>query len=81
MRELFTRHPDSVGESYLEHMATALSFGGRMLVGGLACLVHAFLPFLFTRTGSSTIAELHDRMVLNRTRASKFPQGSSRRPG
>ena len=27
----FTEHPASVGESYLEHMGVAFSFGGRML--------------------------------------------------
>ncbi|MEQ8585271.1 MAG: DUF6356 family protein [Thalassobaculaceae bacterium] len=63
---LFTEHPRSVGETYLEHMGVAASFGGRLLVAGLACMVHAVLPFLFTKTGSQAITELHDRMVLNR---------------
>ena len=40
-----------------------------MLLGGLACLVHAVLPFLCTSTGSQTIRRLHDRMVVNRVRA------------
>lgn len=65
---LFTEHPRSVGETYLEHMGVAASFGGRLLVAGLACMVHAVLPFLFTKTGSQAITELHDRMVLNRRR-------------
>lgn len=64
----FTKHPSSVGESYGEHFAVASSFGGAMILGGLACLVHAALPFLFTRTGSQTIARLHERMVLSRRR-------------
>ena len=65
---LFTEHPRSVGETYLEHMGVAASFGGRLLVAGFACLVHAVLPFLFTKTGSRAITELHDRMVANRVR-------------
>ncbi|MFN3685669.1 DUF6356 family protein [Salinarimonas sp.] len=64
----FTDHPRSVGETYLEHMGVALSFGVRLLGAGLACLVHAFLPFLFTKTGSRTIAVLHERMVTKRAR-------------
>jgi hypothetical protein len=64
----FTEHPASVGESYLEHMGVAFSFGGRMILAGLACLVHGLFPFLFTRTGSRAIAELHERMVANRVR-------------
>ncbi|HEV2229820.1 MAG TPA: DUF6356 family protein [Steroidobacteraceae bacterium] len=62
----FTEHPASVGESYTEHMARAACFGVRMIGAGFACLVHALLPFLFARTGSAAIAELNDRMVVNR---------------
>ena len=62
----FTDHPASVGESYFEHMARAACFGVRMIGAGIACLVHALLPFLFVRTGSAAIAELNDRMVVNR---------------
>lgn len=66
MTRLFTEHPASVDETYLEHLATAFSFGVRMLVAGLACLVHAMLPFAFTKTGSIAIEHLHERMVANR---------------
>ncbi len=66
LRTLFTEHPASVDETYTEHMGMACSFAARMFAGGIACLVHAFLPFLFVKTGSSTIDELHDRMVVNR---------------
>jgi hypothetical protein len=75
LKSLFTTHPASVDESYPEHMAVALSFSARLLFAGIVCLVHAFLPFLFVRTGSQVIAELHDRMVLNRHRASSIAPG------
>ena len=55
----FTRHPDEVGESYGAHFAAAAGFGLRMIAGGLACLVHAVLPFLFERTGSETVRGLN----------------------
>jgi hypothetical protein len=58
----FTRHPAAVGESYGEHLAFATGFGGRMVLAGLACILHGFLPFLFVRTGSRAVLELHDRM-------------------
>lgn len=64
---LFTDHPTSVGETYGQHLHHASSFGLRMVVGGLACMVHGLLPFLFVKTGSRQIATLHDRMVTNRT--------------
>ncbi len=66
--KLFTEHPRAVGETYLEHMGMAGGFGARMILGGLACLVHGLLPFLFTKTGSRAITELHGRMVTNRTK-------------
>ena len=68
MNRLFNEHPQSVGESYTEHMGVAFGFGWRMVLAGFACLVHAVLPFLFVKTGSRTITELHDRMVAHRVR-------------
>jgi hypothetical protein len=68
LRELFIEHPESVGESYGEHFLVALSFGATMMAAGLACVIHALVPGLFVRTGSETIARLHDRMVSNRRR-------------
>jgi hypothetical protein len=65
-RVSFTEHPNSVGENYLEHLRHALGFAGSMITGGLACFVHAVLPFLFTQTGSGVIATLNSRMITNR---------------
>jgi hypothetical protein len=68
LRSLFTEHPASVDETYTEHMGVAFSFALLMFLGSLACLVHAFLPFLCVKTGSETIAELNERMVTHRRR-------------
>ena len=66
--KLFTEHPNSVGETYFEHMASAVSFSARMFVGAICCLLHAVFPFICVRTGSGIIADLHDRMITNRAR-------------
>jgi hypothetical protein len=66
LRKLFVDHPAHVGEGYFEHLAQALRFSGAMLVGAIACLVHALVPGLCVRTGSRIITGLHDRMVVNR---------------
>jgi hypothetical protein len=58
----FTNHPREVGESYFEHLGHAAWFGVRMIGGGIACLVHAVLPFVFTHTGSRTMDRLHSRL-------------------
>jgi len=68
LRRLFTEHPASVGETYLQHLCAATGFATRMMFGGIACFLHALFPFAFRRTGSECIEQLHDRMVLNRNR-------------
>lgn len=68
LQRLFTEHPASVDETYLEHMGVAFSFAGRLFLASLACFVHGLLPFLFVRTGSSAIAGLHESMVTKRRR-------------
>ncbi len=64
----FTHHPTAVGETYLVHLRNAAGFGWQMIAGGVACLVHALLPFLFVRTGSDCICRLHERMHARRHR-------------
>ena len=68
LTKLFTDHPASVDETYAEHLAMATGFGLRMVLGGIACLIHGLLPFLFIKTGSQQIGALHDIMVVNRNR-------------
>jgi hypothetical protein len=64
----FTEHPASVGESYGEHFVTAMGFSLSLFRAALVCAVHALLPFLFVKTGSDCIRDLHARMVTHRTR-------------
>lgn len=64
--KLMTEHPNSVGETYFQHMGVALSFFATFAFATFAAFVHAFLPFLFVKTGSNIIRGLNDRMVANR---------------
>ena len=64
----FTEHPASVGETYAGHLRSALGFSASMCRAALCCSIHAFLPFLFQRTGSRAIEDLHRRMVLQRSK-------------
>lgn len=73
----FTDHPSDVNETYLEHMGVASSFGVQMIGAGLACMVHAVLPFAFVRTGSRTIERLHHRMVAARVRNAPSTPGAA----
>lgn len=76
MIDLFTRHPNSVGETYFEHMGMAGGFAIRLLGAFVVCTVHAFLPFLFEKTGSAMIADLYQRTGPGRIQ----PQNISRVP-
>jgi hypothetical protein len=60
--KLFTDHPRAIGETYTQHARTALSFGARMVVGGVACMVHAVLPGVFVKTASRTVVQLDAEM-------------------
>ena len=58
----FVEHPAAFGESYIEHGIRASRLGGRMLVAGVACLIHAMFPFVLVNTASRTLRELHSRL-------------------
>lgn len=60
---IFLSHPRSVGESYGEHAAVATKFGATMVVGGLACMIHAVLPSVFPRVASDRVKRLYSQMV------------------
>ena len=59
---LFTDHPQSVDETYFEHLLFAGRFSGKLALAAGAALVHAILPFTFEKTASRIINELHHRM-------------------
>lgn len=58
--KLFTEHPHSVGQTYLQHMRFAFRSGFKMILGGAACVTHGIFPFIFQKTGSSIAAKVHD---------------------
>ena len=62
IHRLILEHPQAIGESYGEHAGHALFIGGRMILAGLACLVHAVLPGLFVRTASHAVDDIRTLM-------------------
>ena len=73
VKTLFTDHPQSVGETYFEHMGVALRFSATMVGVGFCCAIHALLPFLFKTTARECVITLHDRLVTNRCRQTNSP--------
>ncbi len=58
---LFTEHPGSVDETYLEHARFAGGFAFWLAAAAVAASVHAILPFMFEKTASKIIARLYAR--------------------
>lgn len=61
IRRVFLDHPAHVDETYLEHMAFAGKFAGKLMLAAGAAAVHAVIPCLFERTASKIIADLYDK--------------------
>jgi hypothetical protein len=66
---LFVDHPKSLGMSWAEHGAGAVVIGARMVGAGIACIVHAVVPGIFTQTAGKTVLDLHDHMMQRRAGA------------
>ena len=77
LKNRFTEHPATVGESYGEHFVSAMGFSLSMLRAAFCCAVHAILPFAFEKTGSECITGLYDRMVTNRSKLKAHEDATS----
>jgi hypothetical protein len=62
VKNIFTEHPRSVGESYLLHMFNAARYALTFLLLFFIAFIHAILPFLFKRTASDIVCELSKDM-------------------
>ena len=58
MINIFTKHPQEVGETYLEHLFNAVRFAFTFLLLFVVALIHSIFPFLFTKTASCVIQEM-----------------------
>jgi len=59
--DLFTKHLKSVNETYWQHLKRAAMFSGWLLLGGIACAVHAVFPFVFKETASKIVSKLYTK--------------------
>ena len=70
---LFIDHPKSLGMSWLGHGLGAIKIGGEMIAAGVACLVHAIIPGLFTQTAGKTVERLYCHMAKRRATVDNWP--------
>ena len=62
MTNVFTKHPKEVGETYLQHMWASFRYSLTFLLLVFVAMVHAILPFVFTKTASCIIQEMSDHI-------------------
>ena len=55
MRNIFTEHPNDVGENYFQHMGHAIGFCLLLLSLSFKALVHAIFPFCYKTAVSDRI--------------------------
>ena len=67
---LFLEHPRSLGMSWMGHGVGAVAIGATLVGAGIACLVHAIVPGLFTQTAGKTVTRIYDHMMRRKADAS-----------
>ncbi|NKB47326.1 MAG: capsule biosynthesis protein [Legionellales bacterium] len=68
MVKLFTKHPQSIGETYSQHAVYALKTAGILLWSGCALIIHALLPWLFKETASNNIDTLYTQLTRRKSK-------------
>ena len=66
MNNPFTKHPNSVGETYFEHMKIAFNTSIKVQLVVFIILIHAMFPFLFEHLGSDEIEKINKELQYRR---------------
>ncbi|QNM82684.1 hypothetical protein H8M03_11910 [Sphingomonas sabuli] len=59
---LFVDHPRALGMSWAAHGIGAVRIGAELIGAGLAAIVHAAVPGMFTDTAGRTVARIYDHI-------------------
>lgn len=62
MLNIFSKHPQEVGETYLQHFVAACKYGFVLFGLFVIAIIHAVFPFVFKKTVSNKIIELADQL-------------------
>ena len=66
MKNIFKDHPNSVGETYFQHLLKAMSFVIKLNLIAARAFVHAIFPWCFKDSVSNQIKELNDILQARR---------------
>ena len=70
MKNIFTKHPNGIGESYLQHLIKGIIFSFKLVPIAVKVFIHAFFPFLFENSASNKIAELNRVLQVRKVQTS-----------
>lgn len=62
MKNIFNKHPNSVGETYFQHFFKSFRFGVNLVLIACRAFIHAVLPFCFENSVSKSISKLNDKL-------------------
>ena len=68
---VFLAHPRTVDETYLQHCGFAARIGSRLLLAGMAAMVHAIVPCLCETTASRIVLAMNSDIVARRAKANQ----------
>ena len=68
MKNPFTEHPNSAGETYLQHMWQAIKFSATLEWLAFCVFIHAIFPFLCETKASDGVKKLNDYMQKRRNK-------------
>ena len=60
MKNIFKQHPNSIGETYLQHFVKAFGFGVKLILIAVQVFIHAVFPWCFEHSTSDQISKLND---------------------
>lgn len=62
LHKVFIKHPETVDETYFEHMRFAAGFAFWLAVAAGAALIHAVIPAMCETSASRIIRRMHAKM-------------------
>ncbi len=66
MKHIDLSHLKKNNLSYLSHFKRAIWLSSNMVLGGMLCFIHAFIPFIFVEAGSSKVKKIYWEIVYAR---------------
>ena len=60
MKNIFKQHPNSIGETYLQHFVKAFGFGVKLILIAVRVFIHAVFPWCFEHSTSDQFSKLND---------------------